>query len=1188
MFLKRFEVMGFKSFADRMTIEFDSGVTAVVGPNGSGKSNISDGIRWVLGEQSAKSLRGSKMEDIIFAGSDTRKPLNFAEITLVLDNQDQHLAIDYTEVSVTRRVYRSGESEYQLNKQTCRLKDIVDLFMDSGLGKEAFSIIGQGKVEEILSSKAEDRRVIFEEAAGVLKYKNRKLKAEKKLWETQENLNRVEDILHELEGQIEPLRIQSSVAKDFLQKKEELKEVEVALMVYEITELHEKWKTEKAQLQSLEQSRDELSLKVKEKEEKSESVRAELRQLDTSLNELQDELLQSSQALEKSEGQKEVLKERKKNFHFNRDQLIKTINELKEKRQLLDKQLTAENESLRKIEKEFQTRTMELTERQERLALAQEDLEGELDRLKSDYIEIVNEQASIRNEIRYLEEQVTVTSRKKKILIEDNEQLLQLREEVLLKKEEYERLVNNRQEDLHGIVDQFRALESKLEKLNKEYETRQTQLYEAFRIIQQVRSRKDVIEEMQADFSGFFQGVKEILKAKNKQLQGVVGAIAELVNVPKQYETAIEIALGGATQHIVVETEEAARQAIAFLKKNGFGRATFLPLPVIKGRGIRADVIQQIERHDAFIGIASQLIHFDPRYDQVIGNLLGHVIIAKSIEGANELARKIGYSYRIVTIEGDVVNPGGSMTGGAIKQKSTPLIGRQRELESLTEKLIGMEDKTTKLESYVKELKLQLQQNEQKLQQLREAGEVARESERESRNFLREVELEEKSVNERLSLFDREQDLHMKDEEAAIRRLEALSTELKQSSATTALLESQVKEIEAKQKLQQTSKETIQGELTDLKVNLAKDEERLANQRETVVRLKHEVEELTAVLKDTEEQYWLLENEMNNSTSGEGHLEQKIEVSRKKKDEAITLISQIRQERTTKQTILDELEASLKIEKGHIKLLLDELHQCEVLTNRYDVQLDHRLTHLREEYELSYEAAKVDHPLLIPLDDAKTRVKLIKLAIEELGTVNLGAIEEYDRVSERHQFLHDQKEDLVMAKENLYHVIMEMDEEMTKRFKETFDQISAHFKVVYQQLFGGGHADLVLTNPEQLLTTGVEIMARPPGKKLQNLALLSGGERALTAIALLFSILKVRPVPFCVLDEVEAALDEANVNRFASYLKAFSGQTQFIVITHRKGTMEEADVLYGVTMQESGVSKLVSVKLEETKELIES
>ncbi|OLO40863.1 chromosome segregation protein SMC [Alkalihalophilus pseudofirmus] len=1188
MFLKRFEVMGFKSFADRMTIEFDSGVTAVVGPNGSGKSNISDGIRWVLGEQSAKSLRGSKMEDIIFAGSDTRKPLNFAEITLVLDNQDQHLAIDYTEVSVTRRVYRSGESEYQLNKQTCRLKDIVDLFMDSGLGKEAFSIIGQGKVEEILSSKAEDRRVIFEEAAGVLKYKNRKLKAEKKLWETQENLNRVEDILHELEGQIEPLRIQSSVAKDFLQKKEELKEVEVALMVYEITELHEKWKTEKAQLQSLEQSRDELSLKVKEKEGKSESVRAELRQLDTSLNELQDELLQSSEALEKSEGQKEVLKERKKNFHFNRDQLIKTINELKEKRQLLDKQLTAENESLRKIEKEFQTRTMELTERQERLALAQEDLEGELDRLKSDYIEIVNEQASIRNEIRYLEEQVTVTSRKKKILIEDNEQLLQLREEVLLKKEEYERLVNNRQEDLHGIVDQFRALESKLEKLNKEYETRQTQLYEAFRIIQQVRSRKDVIEEMQADFSGFFQGVKEILKARNKQLQGVVGAIAELVNVPKQYETAIEIALGGATQHIVVETEEAARQAIAFLKKNGFGRATFLPLPVIKGRGIRADVIQQIERHDAFIGIASQLIHFDPRYDQVIGNLLGHVIIAKSIEGANELARKIGYSYRIVTIEGDVVNPGGSMTGGAIKQKSTPLIGRQRELESLTEKLIGMEDKTTKLESYVKELKLQLQQNEQKLQQLREAGEVARESERESRNFLREVELEEKSVNERLSLFDREQDLHMKDEEAAIRRLEALSTELKQSSATTALLESQVKEIEAKQKLQQTSKETIQGELTDLKVNLAKDEERLANQRETVVRLKHEVEELTAVLKDTEEQYWLLENEMNNSTSGEGHLEQKIEVSRKKKDEAITLISQIRQERTTKQTILDELEASLKIEKGHIKLLLDELHQCEVLTNRYDVQLDHRLTHLREEYELSYEAAKVDHPLLIPLDDAKTRVKLIKLAIEELGTVNLGAIEEYDRVSERHQFLHDQKEDLVMAKENLYHVIMEMDEEMTKRFKETFDQISAHFKVVYQQLFGGGHADLVLTNPEQLLTTGVEIMARPPGKKLQNLALLSGGERALTAIALLFSILKVRPVPFCVLDEVEAALDEANVNRFASYLKAFSGQTQFIVITHRKGTMEEADVLYGVTMQESGVSKLVSVKLEETKELIES
>ncbi|WP_209122416.1 chromosome segregation protein SMC [Alkalihalobacillus sp. BA299] len=1188
MFLKRFEVMGFKSFADKMTIEFDSGVTAVVGPNGSGKSNISDGIRWVLGEQSAKSLRGSKMEDIIFAGSDTRKPLNFAEITLVLDNQDQHLAIDYTEVSVTRRVYRSGESEYQLNKQTCRLKDIVDLFMDSGLGKEAFSIIGQGKVEEILSSKADDRRVIFEEAAGVLKYKNRKLKAEKKLWETQENLNRVEDILHELAGQIEPLRIQSSIAKDYLEKKDELKEVEVALMVYEITELHEKWTKEKEKLQSLEQSRDELSQKIKQKEETSETIRTEMRQLDNSLNQLQEELLQASETLEKSEGQKEVLKERKKNFHYNRDQLIKTINDLKEKKQLLEKQLADEKELLRKMEKEFQDKKNELNDRKERLAVAQEDLESELDRLKSDYIEIVNEQASIRNEIRYLEEQVATSKRKKKRLVDDNDQLIQLRKQVLSKKEDYELLVNQRQDELHEIVDQYRALEAKLEKLNKEYDTRQSQLYEAFRLIQQVRSRKDVIEEMQADFSGFFQGVKEILKARNKHLQGIVGAIAELINVPKPYETALEIALGGATQHIVVETEGAARQAISFLKKNGFGRATFLPLPVIKGRGVRADIIHQIENDEAFIGVASQLIEYDKRYEQVMGNLLGHVIIAKNLEGANNLARKIGFSNRIVTLEGDVVNPGGSMTGGAIKQKTTPLLGRQRELEDLTAKLTGMEEKTSKLETYVKELKQQLQENEQKLLQLRQSGEAAREFEREARDLLREVELEEKSVNERLALFDREQDMLSKDEETAERRLESLSTELEQSSATTALLESQVKEIEAKKKLQQTSKETMQVELTDLKVNMAKEEERLVNQRDTVTRFMDEVEEVTSVLKDTEEQYWLLEHEMSDNTSGEDHLETKIEASRKKKDQTISFISQIRNERIEKQRVLDEVEESLKIEKGHLKLLLDELHQCEVLTNRYDVQLDNRLTLLREEYELSYEAAQNEHPLMLPVEEAKTKVKLIKLAIEELGTVNLGAIEEYERVSERHQFLHEQKEDLVMAKENLFNVIMEMDEEMTKRFKDTFDQISAHFKVVFKQLFGGGHADLVLTNPEQLLTTGVDIMARPPGKKLQNLALLSGGERALTAIALLFSILKVRPVPFCVLDEVEAALDEANVNRFASYLKAFSGQTQFIVITHRKGTMEEADVLYGVTMQESGVSKLVSVKLEDTKELIEN
>lgn len=1186
MFLKRLEIVGFKSFADRTSIDFVHGVTAVVGPNGSGKSNISDGIRWVLGEQSAKSLRGSKMEDIIFAGSDSRSPLNFAELTLTLNNEDQHLSIDYNEVSVTRRVYRSGDSEYFINKQSCRLKDIVELFMDSGLGREAYSIIGQGKIEEILSSKSEERRVIFEEAAGVLKYKTRKQKAERKLAETQENLYRVEDILYELDNQVEPLQIQASIAKDFLEKKEELEKVEVGLLVHDIERLHTDWEEQTKNVQQLTEQQIVLTAQLKVEEVNEEKLKVQMQELDESINELQDILLTTSERLEKSEGQKEVLKERKKNYDQNKQSLVTQIERLKEKQQHLDSRLRLENHKLSEYKIQLDKTNNELNKEVSLLASLEHDVETELERLKTDYIEILNEQASVRNETRYLKDQLNQRKIKSTSLDENNSGLLDERETVLLKKEELLALLYDKQQQLEQHIHKFRLMQSNIEKSVEHYGQKETQYFQALGHIQQVKSRKEVLEEMQADFSGFFQGVKEVLKVRETTLKGIEGAVAEVISVPKQMELAIETALGGAMQHIIVQEEKNAREAIEFLKNRRFGRATFLPLSVIKGRNLSEIDQHRIQSHPSFVGVASKLIQYATKYEAVVSNLLGHVVVAKDLQGANELAKLLGYKNRIVTLEGDVVNPGGSMSGGSVKQKGSPLLGRQRELEELTVKLEQMEQQADKFEQLVRKLKNEKVVMTEQLERLRIQGEEIRNEENEYKSKLRELEIEEKNLNVRLSIYDKEKSSYSLEVQEMEQKLEQLVLKLEETTQLIADLDEHIQVLTEKKKQQQTSKQSLQELITNLKVQFAKEEEKYKNQQTQVQLTTDELDSVQNECKRTEEEYWLLEKEMNTNSTGEETLDETIERNRKEKDLTISLISNRRKERLFLQETHNDMEKELKEKKRQLKQISDILHVEEVKVNRLDVDLENKLGKLTNDYEISFDAAKHKYPLMMSPNDAATKVKLIKLAIEELGTVNLGAIEEYERVSERFTFLNEQKQDLHEAKDTLYKVIEEMDVEMTKRFEETFVQIRSHFQVVFKQLFGGGSADLKLTDPNDLLATGVEIVAQPPGKKLQYLALLSGGERALTAIALLFAILKVRPVPFCVLDEVEAALDEANVSRFASFLKEFSKQTQFIVVTHRKGTMEEADVLYGVTMQESGVSKLVSVRLEETSQLV--
>ncbi|KIL29129.1 chromosome segregation protein SMC [Bacillus altitudinis] len=1186
MFLKRLDVIGFKSFAQRVTVDFVKGVTAVVGPNGSGKSNITDAIRWVLGEQSAKSLRGGKMEDIIFAGSDSRKRVNLAEVTLTLDNEDHFLPIDFHEVSVTRRVYRSGESEFLINNQSVRLKDIIDLFMDSGLGKEAFSIISQGKVEEILSSKAEERRSIFEEAAGVLKYKTRKKKAENKLFETQDNLNRVEDILHELEDQVEPLRMQASIAKDYLQKKEELENVEIALTVHDIEALHKKWTTLGEAVERFKQDEMKQSTDIQAKEAKIEESRDRIQALDDSIHDLQEVLLFTSEELEKLEGKKEVLKERKKNAAANQGQLEDTLVRLTEKQSLLTEKIEKQKVTRDSLQTEVQQLKDEVKTKQHQLSLHSEDVEGQIEQLKSDYFDLLNEQASIRNERKLLEEQQRQAALQLERLTQNNQKHIEERVSVKEKKTEAEKQLSEREEDILAQVKRFREAEQKLEQMKRQYEKKETALYQAYQYVQQAKSKKEMLESMQEDFSGFFQGVKEVLKAKDR-LGGIHGAIAELIQTEQQHETAIEIALGAATQHVVTENEAAARQAIGYLKQHSFGRATFLPMNVIKERTIQFRDIQIAEQHDAFIGVASQLVSFDEKYEKVIQNLLGTVLIVKDLKGANELAKMLGHRYRIVTLDGDVVNPGGSMTGGGVKKKNNSLLSRNREIETLTKQLVDMQEKTTILEKETKETKQSIAESEVQLNELRQRGEMLREKQQELKGTLYELQVAEKNINAHLELYDQEKaELQQRSSELASKDKEQAALETSIGEKLTSLDE-EINTLTKRKQTQSSTKETISSELTELKISLAKKEQSLANEQEKLSSLTAELEEAEKTLTETKEDLSLLTSEMSSSSSGAEQLEEAAKEKLEHKNKTTALISERRKQRLALSETLEFAERELKEQKRLYKQLTTSLKDEEIKLGRMEVELDNLITYLNEEYALSFEGAKEMYHLTLSPDEARKRVKLIKLAIEELGTVNLGSIDEYERVNERFLFLTEQRNDLTEAKNTLFQVIEEMDQEMTKRFSETFSQIRGHFESVFQALFGGGRADLKLTDPNDLLNSGVDIVAQPPGKKLQNLSLLSGGERALTAIALLFSILKVRPVPFCVLDEVEAALDEANVFRFAQYLKKYSQETQFIVITHRKGTMEEADVLYGVTMQESGVSKLVSVKLEETKELVQ-
>ncbi|QKS73246.1 chromosome segregation protein SMC [Paenalkalicoccus suaedae] len=1184
MFLKRLELTGFKSFADPLSIDFVSGATAVVGPNGSGKSNISDSIRWVLGEQSARNLRGAKMEDVIFSGSDTRPPLNMAEVSLVLNNEQKHLAIDYTEVAVTRRVYRTGDSEYLINNQPCRLKDIVELFMDSGLGRESFSIIGQGRVEEILSSKSEDRRAIFEEAAGVLKYKTRKLQSEKKLTDTQDNLNRVRDILHELEQQVEPLKEQAAIAREYLDQRAELKQIETGLLAFEIEDLHEKWTNRKEELENLEARKQRLEATATGMEAKVARQKAHIKTLDQAIEELQESLLHISESLEKQEGLKQVLVERNKNYAQNKHQYVTELNELRHAREELAQKLEDKQHELVDKEQLVAETRAALHSIEKELAQTALQSEATLEDLKADYIDLLNKQASLKNERTYVVEQLEKYQSRQVRKSGENKDLVEKRTATKEQLQQAHETLSNVKKEIDDLLAKHQELKVRKEKKAASYDKNQTLYYEGLRHLQQLEARYETLVSMQQEYAGFFQGVKELLKERDRSFKGLHGAVAEMIDVRADYQTAIDIALGASQQHVIVEDEATGRSAIAFLKERRLGRATFLPMNVVKSRLLaRAD---ELEGMDGYIGVASELIKTEDRYQHVIRHLLGNVVIATDLTTARAIAQRLNYRTRIVTLEGDVVNPGGAMTGGSLQKKQGQLLGRQQEMDSLTGKITTLQNQTKQLEEELQTAKGSLATIEEEQKEVETEGEELRSREREAKMLVDQQELALSALNDRLQVYDLEQREVVADVEDKEDRLKELEEELAKTDVSIRELNTSIEEASSKKELDDSAREELQRRRMEKQIALATKQEQVTYAKESTALLKEEWTKLHQDIVKKEEAHAFLEKEASSETMDQSEINQEIEKKRTEKEQMWKRMNKLRLERDELQNGRDALETEVKETSKQVQYITQVHHDAEIKLNRLDVELDTRLTRLQEEYELSFDRAKREYPLEIEYEDALEQVKLLKMSLEELGDVNVGAIEEYERVSERYIFLLDQKEDLEQAKAALHSVIEEMDEEMTRRFKETFEEIKGHFEQVFTQMFGGGTAELKLTNKDDILHTGVDIIAQPPGKKLQHLGLLSGGERALTAIALLFSILKVRPVPFCVLDEVEAALDEANVVRFATYLKEFSQETQFIVVTHRKGTMEKADVLYGVTMQESGVSNLVSVKLEESQHFV--
>ena len=1182
MYLKRLEMYGFKSFADKTVLDFRQGITTVIGPNGSGKSNISDCIRWILGEQSVKSLRGSKSEDIIFSGTQNRKSLGYAEASLVIDNSDSKLPIEYSEVVVTRRLYRTGESGYYINKTPCRLKDIQELFMDTGIGKDGYSIIGQGKIDEILSNKSEDRRHIFEEAAGIVKYRARKLESEKKLEQTKLNLLRINDIISEIENNIEPLKLQSEKAKKFLNLRDELKNIEIGLFLYNI----DNYKTQ------IQETLDNIDLletqKVKEEENISniQSEKDEIKELiDKLIEEIEKTQNLSSEGNQKKEQYNSeigIATERISNNKENFERYAKEIEELEKRNQELEEEKNQKQEkknnlylnkekfetSLKEKELELEKYTKTLSDKEIEIESKKQIVQKNIDNKYEIIAEINTEKANFDN----LEKRENSLKNEIQETISDLDGARTSKEEKSRSFYDIEKNRNSIKKELDEMKDEKEKSSEKL----KDFDIRINSYQSEYRIKE---SRYKFLVETEKEKEGYTKTVKSLLDAteRNSLLsQGVHGVLANLIQVDKQYETAIEMTLGGTIQNIVTDTEEVAKKLVNYLRDNNLGRASFLPITSVKGQRISGINTRGI---DGVIGIASDLVKCDRKYEGIVLNLLGKTVVVQDIDSSIKLAKQNGYKFRIVTLKGDIINPSGAISGGSVANKTVSILGRGKEIKALEQELneikIKIENAEKEKQNYENSISDILNKFDSKQNEVQEL-EIVYATEKQK---IDNLELEILKYDAKLSKLKEDLEKTKVEKEENLIRQESQNQKVQEMEQENSELGKIIEEFTNLNKDNQKYIDDLNFDITNLRISVSSFDESETSINEMVDRINLDIKNnLTSIdNKKSLREKSLEENEQ---------LEAKIEEIKQKKEElekeilgSADKILKLKEERTQKNEKLVEIEKNIENQNEKLEDIKAHISKLDLKKSKIELELNQVIDKMWEEYELTPNNVegieKAENPTAV-----QKQVNSIRNEIKDLGSINVDSIKEYKETKERYDFMSEQRFDLEDSSNKLKKIISEMTETMKKQFAEQFKIINKNFGEVFAELFGGGKAELILTDEDNILECGIEIAVQPPGKKLQNMMLLSGGERAFTAIALLFAILKINPAPFCVLDEIEAALDDVNVYRFAEYLKKFSTNSQFLVITHRKGTMEAADTVYGITMEEKGISKLLSMKLK--------
>lgn len=1178
MYLKRLELKGFKSFPNKTDIIFKEGVTAIVGPNGSGKSNVSDAVRWVLGEQSIKSLRGDKLEDVIFAGSDNQKPMNFCEVALTIDNSDEKLNIDYSEVTIKRRAYRNGESQFYLNNKNCRLKDIKEILLDTGIGKDGYSIVEQGKVDEILSNNPVNRRKVFDEACGISKYRYKKTESERNLRNTKENLERINDIYVEIENQIKPLYNQQVKARKYLDLSETLKKLEVNNYIREIQRIEQQLKEINSQYEVLGKELEHIDKEKILFEENSKEVSIQIEEIDKSIEKATEYINSIKSVIDKKDYEINLLNQRKDNsstkIKRNTEELENINKSLEDNKENLEK-INNEKEEKEKSINEFKNQLNIFMEKNETNKNKIEELNDRIENLKDEIIKLLNEKQDVSNKLSTLNaNKDNINQRNENIDVEIREinEKLKSKEELL---KEIQDEINNKKEKIEDLKNKVNNYYENLSKLKEDNQNLNTKMQNNNYALKEYSSKLNVYIDMENHYEGFNRGVKEVLK--NKNLKGIYGALGQVVTVPQKYEKAIEAALGAYMQNIITADENSAKAAINYLKHNKIGRVTFLPMNIIKSKKIN-----NIQTRTNFIGIASDLISYDDKYRDILENILGRTIVIDNIDEGIKFARETGHKYKVVTLEGEILNPGGSLTGGSLKTSGN-ILSRKRLINEFNEKIKTTKEENTSIQEKLVSIEKDIISCKENIQSYEE----------EMKNLDKELIFSNSSY----SRYEEEINNFLSSMKKLENEKQNLGSNLSYTLQKKEVLESQIKDIDNKHKNNKENIETLNEKLNkeseiyeaekskfdNINLQLTKDKEILKSFNADMERIKEYLNQLHS-------KKLLIEKENNEEENEIKDIDEKIILEDREKENLKSQLNENNKGLENKKIARENLKQNL--DDNNIKLknidkqfmeLKEAIFKVESKIEKLESNKESNNFKLFEDYNLTYLQA-----IELRDDEIEINKKIldsIKKDIRSLGNVNVDSIEEYKETKERYDFYSEQKEDLQKSIEAIEEIIAELEEHMKVQFKEEFDRINENFKYVYNRLFGGGEGNLTILDEENILESDIEITAKPPGKKMKNLSLLSGGEKALTAISILFSILLAKPTPFCILDEIEAPLDDSNIARFGKFLKELTSTTQFIAVTHRRGTMEAADYIYGVTMEQRAISKVIALSLNEAEEM---